>query len=99
MPLPLPIRPSVQLFNDIHTTGCWGNDMSSGGTLTQVEPCPRCGSQGGWFEKRVCKYIQFFEPNGEALDAGNMERVRGGDRRFCLSCTKDITSQVKAVSR
>ena len=73
--------------------------MSADGTMQQVAPCPKCGSQSGWYEKRICKYIQFFEPNGESLDAGNMERVRGGDRRFCLSCSKDITAQVQFVNR
>ena len=73
--------------------------MSTDGTMQQIAPCPKCGAHSGWYEKRICKYIQFFEPNGDALDAGNMERVRGGDRRFCLSCTKDITAQVQLVSR
>jgi len=72
--------------------------MAINGQLQQVAPCPKCGSTAGWYEKRVCKYIQFFEPNGDSLDAGNMERVRGGDRRFCLSCSRDITDQIQAVN-
>lgn len=73
--------------------------MPAEGTLQQLAPCPKCGSKSGWYEKRICKYIQFFEPNGDSHDAGNMERVRGGDRRFCMSCSKDITHQVQVVNR
>jgi hypothetical protein len=61
----------------------------------QVENCPRCGERTGWYEKRICKYIQLFAAEGEAVDASNMERVRGGDRRYCASCHKDITGQIQ----
>lgn len=63
--------------------------------LKQVEPCPRCGELSGWYERRVCKYIQLFEVDGTAVDASNMERVRGGEHRYCASCHKDITDQIK----
>lgn len=63
----------------------------------QLLPCSRCGQIKGWYEKRVCKYTQYFEANGESLDASNMERVRGGDRCYCNSCDKDITDQIKMV--
>lgn len=66
-------------------------------TLQQVAPCPKCGASNGWFEKRVCKYTQIFEADGEAFDATNMERVRGGDRRYCNHCERDITEQVAKV--
>lgn len=71
--------------------------MATEQTVQQVSPCSRCGCHQGWYEKRVCKYIQFFEANGEPFDAGNMERVRGGQRRFCMGCNKDITDQLKVV--
>lgn len=73
--------------------------MQSEGTWQQVERCTKCGNHQGWYEKRVCKYIQFFEANGDAFDAGNMERVRGGERRFCIGCNRDITDQIKKVAR
>lgn len=66
-------------------------------TLQQIAPCPRCGQSEGWYEKRVCKYMQFFEANGEAYDASNMERVSGGKVRYCMGCHKDITAQVQLV--
>lgn len=71
--------------------------MTAQGIIQQVAPCPKCGDTAGWYEKRVCKYLQFFEPNGDVCDAGNIERVRGGDRRFCMGCNKDITGQIKMV--
>lgn len=64
-------------------------------TRKQIAPCPKCGTTSGWYEKRISKYIQMFEPNGEAIDASNIERIRGGARCFCLSCDKDITNQVQ----
>ncbi|OKS78775.1 hypothetical protein PsaNZ64_00395 [Pseudomonas syringae pv. actinidiae] len=64
-------------------------------SFKQVAACPRCGQLAGWYEKRVCKYIQLFEVDGEAVDASNMERVRGGDRRYCAGCHKDITGQIQ----
>lgn len=66
-------------------------------TRQQVEPCPKCGGKHGWYEKRVCKYLQFYEADGSAFDTSNMERIRGGDRRFCTGCHKDITDQIKMV--
>ena len=65
------------------------------GILRQVAPCRRCGKLAGWYEKRVCKYLQFFEPDGESLDASNMERVRGGDVRYCMSCHANITDKIQ----
>jgi hypothetical protein len=52
---------------------------------------------GGWYEKRVCKYTQIFEADGKPFDAGDMTRVRGGDRRYCNECNRDITEQVQMV--
>lgn len=66
--------------------------------LQQVAPCPKCGALDGWYEKRVCKYTQIFEANGEAFDASDMTRVRGGDRRYCNGCDRDITEQVQEVA-
>lgn len=71
--------------------------MATEGTMQQVAPCSKCGSHQGWYEKRVCKYLQFFEANGAVYDAGTMERVRGGERRFCMGCNRDITNEIKIV--
>lgn len=45
----------------------------------------------------MCKYLQMFEANGDSYKASNMERVRGGNRRYCMGCHKDITDQIKMV--
>ena len=66
-------------------------------SLKQVAPCPRCRGMGGWYEKRVCKYTQIFEADGKPFDAGDMTRVREGDRRYCIECNRDITEQVQMV--
>lgn len=66
--------------------------------LQQVAPCPRCGQSEGWYEKRVCKYLQYFEADGEVFDASNMERVSGGEVRYCMGCHRNITAQVQPVA-
>ena len=63
----------------------------------QSAPCKKCGSQSGWYEKRVCKYLQFFDANGESFDTTNFERISGGKHCFCINCHKDITKQIKFV--
>jgi hypothetical protein len=60
----------------------------------QRQPCSRCGELEGWYEKRVSKYLQFFDADGQSCYAGNMERVSGGTRCYCTSCHKDITDQL-----
>jgi len=64
----------------------------------QVEPCPKCGGRHGWYEKLICKYEQHYSADGIADEASTIERVRGGERRYCLNCQKDITDQIKMVS-
>jgi hypothetical protein len=65
--------------------------------LRQVDACPKCGAMEGWLEKRICKYTQIFEADGEPFDAVGMTRVRGGDRKYCAQCSADITSCVREV--
>lgn len=64
----------------------------------QVAPCPKCGEAHGWYEKLICKYDQFYGPDGEAIDASTIQRVRGGERRFCVNCHRDITETVQKGS-
>lgn len=68
-------------------------------TLQQVNPCSKCGAHDGWLEKRICKYTQIFEADGDVFDSVGMTRVRGGDRRYCNGCNKDITEEIKEVQQ
>lgn len=62
--------------------------------LVQLAPCPKCGKKIGWFEKLICKYDQHYGPGGESEGTTDFVRVRGGERRFCMGCSFDITSLV-----
>ena len=62
---------------------------------SQIAPCTKCGGTHGWYEKLICKYDQFYGPDGQASDASTIQRVRGGDRRFCVNCSRDITEIVQ----
>ncbi|MDU4254568.1 hypothetical protein [Pseudomonas sp.] len=66
--------------------------------LQQVASCPRCNLLSGWYEKRVCKYRQIFDPDGTPFDTSNMERISGGARRYCIECDRDITELVQMVA-
>ncbi|NVL49940.1 hypothetical protein F2S72_09325 [Pseudomonas syringae pv. actinidiae] len=60
----------------------------------QLAPCPKCGEQKGWYEKLICKYEQHYDAAGNADNATTIERVRGGERRFCVGCSCDITDLI-----
>ena len=64
----------------------------------QLAPCPKCGEKKGWYEKLICKYEQHYAADGNADDDTTFERVRGGERRFCVSCNRDITDLIGAPS-
>ena len=53
--------------------------------LVQLAPCPKCGKKVGWFEKLICKYDQHYGAGGESEGTTDFVRVRGGERRFCMS--------------
>lgn len=60
----------------------------------QLKPCPKCKAKHGWFEKLICKYEQHYCADGTVDSATTIERVRGGERRFCCQCERDISDLV-----
>lgn len=60
----------------------------------QIAPC-RCGKLAGWFEKRIVAYEQFYLPDGEASHASDILLAhRGGVRKYCFECNRDITKLI-----
>ena len=68
-----------------------------GDSVQLLVRCPKCGD-AGYFEKRICKYEQYFYANGSVMDASDIETIRGGERKFCAKCYRDITKQYKAAN-
>lgn len=64
--------------------------------MKQIAPCPRCGFNHGWFERRIKSYQQHFQSDGEVSHASDGNYIRrGGKRKYCCECSKDITEIVK----
>lgn len=59
----------------------------------QLSACSKCKAKNGWYEKRVHYGLQFFDSDGTPSHwvDGNS---RGGKRKFCYECDKDITNKV-----
>ncbi len=53
--------------------------------------CPKCKSDEGYYEQMVVSFTQEIDFDGEPIDASEFQRVRGGKRKYCLNCNKDIT--------
>jgi len=62
--------------------------------MKQAKPCPRCKEAHGWFEKRVITGTQFFMPDGD-ISHFNDESSRGGRRKYCAQCSRDITKLIQ----
>ena len=60
----------------------------------QVKPCPRCKAILGWFENRVLYGDQFFDADGSASHFSDKGVSRGGRRKYCYECERDITTCV-----
>lgn len=66
---------------------------------TQTQDCPTCKAKYGWWEKRQQSYGQYFLPNGVASHATDGHGVgRGGRRKYCYECNRDITACVSNAS-
>lgn len=64
-------------------------------TQEQIAPC-KCGHHAGWFEKRCVSYEQYFDETGEATHASDiLAASRGGVRKYCCECSRDITRLIK----
>jgi hypothetical protein len=61
---------------------------------TQTAPCPKCGHTDGWYCKIVMSYEQYYTPDGVS-DSYEGKNSRGGNKKFCAHCGKDITRIIK----
>ena len=64
--------------------------------MKQTAPCPKCGNTYGWWEKRCQSYFQYFDEIGKPTHSADGETMgRGGKRKFCSECNKDITDLIR----
>lgn len=65
--------------------------------MKQIADCPRCKEKAGFFTRIQQSYRLYYLPNGEVhgTDDGvnDLRSGRGGSRRYCAKCNKDITAQ------
>lgn len=58
-----------------------------------MEKCPKCGSEGGYYEKQIKYYTQYFYWDGSVSHASDGKNY-GGTRRYCVDCDKDVTKYI-----
>lgn len=58
--------------------------------------CPKCGGESGYYHKYIQSHTQFITFDGKCLD-NHAEYMRGGTRKHCMNCEKDITEFVKSL--
>ena len=56
--------------------------------------CPHCQCDS-YYEKRLAKYVQYFDYEGQTTDASEFQKVSGGKRKYCQDCHRDITKHFR----
>ncbi len=59
----------------------------------QVKAC-KCGHLAGWYERVVYSATLILTPEGMS-DACEYTHCRGGKRKYCLECKRDITHLIQ----
>lgn len=59
--------------------------------MSNPDKCPKCGSGYGYYENPILALEQLYNWDGSPIDANDRGRVRGGKRKFCCECKKDVT--------
>lgn len=57
--------------------------------------CPKCNSVYGYQEEVILKTTEYFDFDGVCQGHSELYYVRGGKRKYCASCLKDITKYVE----
>lgn len=58
--------------------------------------CPKCGGSSGYYHKYIQSHTQFIGFDGKSLD-NSAEVVRGGTKKYCTDCERDITQFVATL--
>ena len=61
--------------------------------------CPFCKSTDGYYDKNITAFTQYFNFAHEPIVASEIRHVKGGKRKYCTSCDKDITILIKQSKR
>ena len=59
--------------------------------------CPKCGSADGFYHKAIYAHTQFIGFDNKPTDC-HIEFVRGGTKKHCSNCEKDITDFVNSLN-
>jgi len=56
-----------------------------------IDKCPYCGCDEEYTENYIVRFSQCYDYTGEPTCATDNMPVRGGKRKYCCSCLRDIT--------
>ncbi len=59
--------------------------------MAEITKCPKCGSELGYYENLILAIEQQYDWHGNPVNA-NDKGVRGGRRKYCTECRKDVTN-------
>jgi hypothetical protein len=60
--------------------------------------CPHCGSDEGYFKKALVSETCSYDFSGNGYDSVKTV-IRGGNKKYCLDCKRDITKFLQALKR
>jgi hypothetical protein len=61
----------------------------------KIDECPFCGSPDGYYDKNIVSYLQYFDFEGNPVLASENNHIKGGKRKYCADCERDITKDIE----
>lgn len=59
--------------------------------------CPKCGGNSGYYDLAIHRHVQSNLFNHEPINC-EVEFVRGGTKKYCSDCERDITEFVEGLT-
>jgi hypothetical protein len=59
--------------------------------------CPKCGGNSGYYHVSIQRHVQSNYFTHDPMDC-EIQFVRGGTRKYCSDCDRDITEYVAGLS-
>lgn len=59
--------------------------------------CPKCDGQSGYYHLSIHRHVQSNYFSHDPVDC-DVQFMRGGTRKFCSDCDRDITAYVEGLS-
>lgn len=59
--------------------------------------CPKCNGESGYYHKYIQSHTHYMDFNKCSVDS-SADFIRGGTRKFCSDCERDITEYVETLT-